>query len=217
MGREQWPDSAVCLMWNKLPSAPCDATSTHGGEVAVLPSPVCVRASGQALTVRLMSSLLQNSPLTSCLSCRSVIVPFDTSDWKHFYFPSFPQDFFFPFIFSFFLSCCVIKLSSLVCLAGSVTTEEEHHRVPGRDEYPDPGCSGADRRLSARCRGRARQLEEPRCQPLQRLLQLQRRRRLLWQGNADRAEAITWNRRSHCCCMQSAALSLRCKAEAARL
>lgn len=75
--------------------------------------------------------------------------------------------------------------SFFFCRLGSGTTEEEHYRVPGGGEYSHPGCSGADQWLLAQCWGRARELEEPGCQPLQRLLQLQRWSGTLWQGNPD--------------------------------
>lgn len=71
------------------------------------------------------------------------------------------------------------------CCSGSGTTEEEHYRVPGGGQYSHPGCSGADQWLLAQCWGWARELEEPGCQPLQWLLQLQRWSGTLWQGNPD--------------------------------
>lgn len=67
-------------------------------------------------------------------------------------------------------------------LAGSGATEEEHDRVPGGGQHSHPGCSGTDRRLHAQRRGGAGQLEEPRRQPLQWLLQLQHWSRTLWKG-----------------------------------
>lgn len=87
----------------------------------------------------------------------------------------------FPVAFTLCKSFCPL------CSAGSGSAEEEHDRVPGGDEYPYPGCSGTDRWLSARHRGRSRQLEEPRRQPLQWLLQLKRWGRTVRQGNPDPA------------------------------
>lgn len=141
-----------------------------------------------AVTVLLMSSLAQNSPLISCLSRPCVFLSF-----LHCLFPYVRlETLALPLAVArvtlsssliFFLHCVKFSLLCPLCLAGSGATEEEHDGVPGRDEYSHPGCSGADRRLPAQRGGRARQLEEPRRQPLQRLLQ--RWSGTLRQGNAD--------------------------------
>lgn len=145
-----------------------------------------------------MSSLAQNSPLISCLSCLCVFLSF-----LHCLFPirltgtcsfySITRASLSSFIFCFVSFRCfffIVSKSFCFCLAGSGATEEEHDRVPGGGEYSYPGCSGTDRWLPAQRWGWARQLEEPRCQPLQWLLQLQRWSRTLRQGNPDHMTVV---------------------------
>lgn len=158
-----------------------------------------------------MSSLTKNSPLISCLSrpC-AFLSPSLSLCIRHtgnFFFcfthqgvgiiiprQSHLLEFRFLVGFLLFFPCAGAKSFSFlfVCSSGSSSTEEEHDRVPRGDEYSNPGCSGSDQWLAAQCRGWSWQLEESRCQSLQRLLQLQHWSGALWKGTANQNRASSF-------------------------
>lgn len=82
------------------------------------------------------------------------------------------------------LQCWALTLGTVaVPSAGSGTAKEEHNRVPGGYQHPQPRASPAQQQLCVQ--QWHRHLEEPCCQPLQWLLRLRDQHGLLWAGMWD--------------------------------
>lgn len=200
-----------CVLMKKHWPVSYDVMSVLCEEVAVLPPPVCASDHKDGLNGPTDVILDEEFPSdflfvpSLCISF-SFIVSLHPSYWKLFFcfthqgvgiiIPRQSQLLEFRFLVGFllFFPCARAKSFSFlyVCSSGSSSTEEEHDRVPRGDEYSNPGCSGSDQWLAAQCRGWSWQLEESRCQSLQRLLQLQHWSGALWKGTANQNRASSF-------------------------